>query len=159
MLGNFSLFRKKAKPKKARAVKSSFYQKHQPQARLFINERVDFWAPICEVSINRVAIRNQRRRWGSCSSLGNLNFNYKLLFLPKCLADYVVVHELCHLKQLNHSQLFWQEVGNYYPHYKEAEFGIKQLEKITRMNHLAIIEYTSSHTCSYCEHKSESEEV
>lgn len=56
---------------------------------------------------NRVAIKNHTSRWGSCSKKGNLNFNYKIMYLPERLAEYIVAHELCHLKVLNHSREFW----------------------------------------------------
>ncbi|MEG2136591.1 MAG: SprT family zinc-dependent metalloprotease [Clostridia bacterium] len=65
----------------------------------------------------RVAIREQKTRWGSCSALGNLNFNWKLIMAPPEALDYVVIHELCHLYELNHSAKFWQRVARYQPDY------------------------------------------
>ena len=72
-----------------------------------IPRRVEKYAPLAGVSVGRNTIRNQVSRWGSCSSLGNLNFNCLLMLCPEDVRDYVVVHELCHRKQMNHSPAFW----------------------------------------------------
>ena len=78
-------------------------------------------------SYGRVSIRNQRSRWGSCSSEGNLNFNCKLLCVRDELRDYVVVHELCHLKEMNHSKNFWALVAETIPNYKELRKELKNV--------------------------------
>ena len=80
------------------------------KARLYIPERVAYYAPIVGVDYGRISIRNQKTRWGSCSSKGNLNFNCLLMLAPPEVLDYVVVHELCHRKEMNHSRAFWNEV-------------------------------------------------
>ncbi len=82
-------------------------------------KRLDRYAPDMGVTYNRVTIRNQKGRWGSCSSKGNLNFNYRLHYLPQELMDYVVVHELAHRLEMNHSARFWNIVGKYDPKYRE----------------------------------------
>lgn len=74
-----------------------------------------------------MAIRNQKSRWGSCSTKGNLNFNYKLAIIPSHLADYVIVHELCHLGEFNHSQKFWDLVAKTMPGYKEMRNELKHI--------------------------------
>lgn len=66
---------------------------------------------------NNVTIKNTSSRWGSCSKRANLNFNYKIVMLPQALADYLVVHELCHIQEFNHSKKFWDLVGNTIPDY------------------------------------------
>lgn len=76
---------------------------------------------------HRVSIRNQRSRWGSCSSDGNLNFNCKLLCLSNELQDYVIVHELCHLGEMNHSKDFWYLVAQTIPNYKELRHQLKNV--------------------------------
>lgn len=76
----------------------------------------------------RVTIRHQKTRWGSCSSKGTLNFNCLLMLAPEDVRDYVVVHELCHLLHMDHSQKFWAEVRRAMPHYKEPLKWLKQNE-------------------------------
>lgn len=87
--------------------------------------RVAYFAPLVGVTYGRITIRNQRTRWGSCSSKGNLNFNCLLMLTPPEVIDYVVVHELCHRKEMNHSQLFWNEVARVLPGYAEQEKWLK----------------------------------
>jgi len=108
----------------------SHFSVHKAAARKFIGERVVFWNNELGFPFSKLAIRNQVSRWGSCSKKGILNFNYKLLFIPRELADYVVVHELCHLKHFNHSKDFWKTVENILPDYK---ISFKELRRY-RMN-------------------------
>lgn len=95
------------------------YLKHKEEARTFIHERLEYWNQFYNFTYKRVSVRNQRSLWGSCSSNKNLNFNYALLFLPLELADYVIVHELCHLKELNHGPKFWKLIERTLPEYKK----------------------------------------
>ena len=78
---------------------------------------LDKWSPTVGISYGRVTVREQRTRWGSCSSRHNLNFNWKLIMAPRGAMEYVVVHELCHLIHLNHSRRFWEEVSERLPDY------------------------------------------
>ncbi len=95
------------------------------QAKVVIPERAEYFAEIMGVKYNRISIRHQVSRWGSCSGKGNLNFNCLLMLCPKEVQDYVVIHELCHLKELNHSQRFWNEVAKYCPDYKSCKQWLK----------------------------------
>lgn len=85
---------------------------------------------IYNFSFNNVVIRNQHTRWGSCSSKGNLNFNYKIVFLPEHLARYIVIHELCHLKEFNHSDRFWKLVSLAFPEYKTAREELRLISPL-----------------------------
>ena len=83
-----------------------------------IPKRVQHYAPLVGVTCGRITIRNQRSRWGSCSAKGNLNFNCLLMLCPEEVRDYVVVHELCHRIEMNHSPKFWAEVERVCPDYR-----------------------------------------
>ena len=95
------------------------------QARKLVTERVRYYAPIIGVTYGQIAIRTQHTRWGSCSSKGNLNFNCLLTIVPSEVLDYVVVHELCHRKELNHSARFWSEVERVIPGYRAQKKWLK----------------------------------
>lgn len=88
------------------------------QAMERIPERVRYYAPIVGVDYGRITIRNQKTKWGSCSAKGNLNFNCLLMKAPEEVLDYVVVHELCHRQEMNHSPRFWKLVEQVMPDYK-----------------------------------------
>lgn len=96
------------------------------EALKVIPERVEYFAKVIGVTYGKITVRNQKTRWGSCSSKGNLNFNCLLMLAPPEVLDYVVVHELCHRKQMNHSKAFWLEVEKVRPDYKEARKWLKE---------------------------------
>ncbi len=96
------------------------------EALKVIPERVEYFAKVIGVTYGKITIRNQKTRWGSCSSKGNLNFNCLLMLAPSEVLDYVVVHELCHRKQMNHSKAFWLEVEKVLPDYKEVRKWLKE---------------------------------
>ena len=91
-----------------------------------IPKRVSYYAKQIGVTYRKITIRNQKTRWGSCSSKGNLNFNCLLMLMPPEVIDYVVVHELCHRKQMNHSKAFWKEVEKILPNYKDSVGWLKK---------------------------------
>jgi predicted metal-dependent hydrolase len=101
------------------------YLKLREYARDFVAKRLEKYGEFYGFEYKKVAIRNQKTRWGSCSSKSNLNFNYKIVLLPERHADYIIVHELCHLKEFNHSRVFWNLVSQTIPEYKKI---IKQLK-------------------------------
>lgn len=86
------------------------------------------WAKEMGVTYAKITIKNQKTRWGSCSGRGNINYNYKLYFLPEKYQDYIVIHELAHRKHMNHSDEFWDEVVKYCPNWKETRKELKSLK-------------------------------
>ncbi len=96
------------------------------QALTVISERAAHFAPEIGVDYGRITIRSQKTRWGSCSSKGNLNFNCLLMLAPPEVLDYVVVHELCHRKEMNHSGKFWAEVEKVLPDYRARRKWLKE---------------------------------
>ena len=95
-------------------------------AKEVLPEIVARFAPLVGVDYGRVTIRAQRTRWGSCSARGNLNFNCLLMLTPDDVMEYVVVHELCHRKEMNHSARFWAEVERVIPSYRESRRWLKE---------------------------------
>ncbi len=95
------------------------------RAKRIIPSRVRYYADLMGLEYGNITIRMQKTRWGSCSSKGNLNFNCLLMRTPDEIIDYVVVHELCHLKEMNHSKRFWSEVEKVLPDYKERRKWLK----------------------------------
>ena len=83
-----------------------------------------------KLPLRKIFIKNLKSRWGSCSEKGNLNFNYKIIFLPPDVADYIVVHELCHIKEFNHSKNFWAEVAKTLPKYAALRKELRRLERL-----------------------------
>jgi predicted metal-dependent hydrolase len=96
------------------------------QARPMIEKRVVAWAATLHVSPRRITIRDQRTRWGSCSSSGTLSFNWRLIMPPQEIMDYVIVHELAHMLEPNHSRQFWLIVARYCPDYKKHRVWLRR---------------------------------
>jgi len=102
------------------------YSEHKNRALILVQERIKYFNNFYGFKFNRINIKNQKSRWGSCSVKGNLNFNYKIVLLPEKLADYIVVHELCHLKEFNHSQSFWSLVAQTVPDFSDRRNKLKK---------------------------------
>ncbi|MEL6649555.1 MAG: SprT family zinc-dependent metalloprotease [Bacteroidota bacterium] len=97
-------------------------------AKDILPDRTFALAKATESTVNKIFIKGQKTRWGSCSNLSNVNLNWHMIFMPPPLIDYVIIHELMHLRELNHSPKFWAWVERYYPNYKQAEKEIRQYE-------------------------------
>lgn len=91
------------------------------RAKSVLAQRIAYFARQIGVTYGRITVRDQKTRWGSCSQTGNLNFNFRLILAPLEVLDYVVVHELCHRRQMNHSAQFWQEVAQVLPDYRKRK--------------------------------------
>jgi predicted metal-dependent hydrolase len=118
--------RRVRRPRKATAAKRGHYALHKETARTVILARLRELNEYYKLHYGKVAIRSQRSRWGSCSKKGNLNFNYQIAALPPELMDYVIVHELCHLKHFNHSPSFWSLVAEVLPNHKNLRLSLRK---------------------------------
>jgi predicted metal-dependent hydrolase len=109
------------------------YMTNKEAARVIVTERIgyfmDYYGVRHGISIGRIAIRNQKSRWGSCSKKGNLNFNYKLAFMPPQIRDYIIVHEICHIKEFNHGRGFWSLVAETVPDWKHLRKRLRGMER------------------------------
>ena len=116
-----------AKPERLRPVLEDWYRR---QARIHIAQRMEHFAPLVGRAPKGLHIRAQRTRWGSCSARGIISINWRLLQAPAHCLDYVVVHELCHLLQPNHSARFWSEVARVIPDYRAIRREMREIHKI-----------------------------
>lgn len=110
----------------------SRYLKHKEKALELARERVAHYAGVYKFKYKSISIKNQKTRWGSCSRKGNLNFNYKIALLPERLADYIIVHEVCHLGELNHSTRFWNLVSKTFPDHQQLRSELRKYPMVIR---------------------------
>lgn len=96
------------------------------EARRVLINRTDYYKELLGVHYQRIRIGDQRTRWGSCSSRGTISYNWHLILMPEHIVDYVVVHELCHLLEMNHSVRFWERVGAVFPDYQKCRRWLKE---------------------------------
>jgi predicted metal-dependent hydrolase len=105
------------------------YLRVREETRALVHARLAHFNTVYGFTLRKVFIKNHKSRWGSCSAKGNLNFNYKLVFLPPEVADYIIVHELCHLGEFNHSPKFWALVLRALPDYKARRALLRRIER------------------------------
>ena len=110
-------------------IKEVARQIYRLSAKKYILEKVIYYADLMNLKPKEVKINGAKTRWASCSAKGNLNFSWRLMMAHDDFIDYVVIHELAHLKEMNHSPRFWQVVETYLPDYKERQKGLKDLQK------------------------------
>ncbi len=108
------------------SIKKAFKGWFIGRAREIIGNRLELFTEITGLKYNSFKIKEQKTRWGSCSGKGNLNFNWRIVMSPQWVVDYVVLHEICHLKYLNHSEKYWNMVSKYNPDYKKAKKWLKE---------------------------------
>lgn len=104
------------------------YLDNKDKVLALVKERIDFYNKLCGFSFNKISIKNQKTCWGSCSRKNNLNFNYKIIFLPQKHRDYIIAHELCHLREFNHSRKFWSLVEKIIPDYLDIKKELRNHE-------------------------------
>jgi predicted metal-dependent hydrolase len=119
--GNFKLAY--SAQKDAKALFEKWYKK---EARAIFNERVAYYAQKNDFDVKKVKLSSARTRWGSCSSKGYINLTWRLVMAPLAIIDYVVVHELCHLREANHSSTYWAQVAAIMPDYKSRRKWLKE---------------------------------
>lgn len=107
-------------------IGNAFRKLYMDMARYEINKRIEYFKDIIGVSYNTVRIKDQKTRWGSCSGKRNLNFNWRILMAPPEVMDYVIIHELCHLKYMNHTKQFWSLVEQHMPEYNKPKAWLKE---------------------------------
>ena len=107
-------------------LSSKEVKKLKKEARKRLTSLTEYWAEKIGVSYGRISIRGQKTRWGSCSSKGNLNYNYLLMLCPDDVIEYIVIHELCHRIYMNHSKRFWEKIEEFCPNYRQARKWLKQ---------------------------------
>ena len=100
--------------------------RYRQAAKEYFTKRVEHYIQLTGGSYTRITIRDQKTRWGSRSTSGTLSFNYRLMYAPLKVLDYVVVHELCHITHMNHSKEFWSMVASILPDYKESRRWLKE---------------------------------
>lgn len=107
------------------AQRDALEKRYVAAAKEYFPKRVAYFLQFTGGSCERISIRDQKTRWGSCSARGTLSFNWRLMLAPPAILDYVVVHELCHLTYMNHSPAFWEKVESVYPDYRAARQWLK----------------------------------
>jgi len=118
LIDKIAFFKTHKTPMVTRGTKAE-YLKNKEATRALVTERLAYFNQFYNFRFSAITIRNQKTRWGSCSRKGNLNFNYKLSLLPAAVADYIIVHELCHLAEFNHSLRFWDLVARTVPEHRK----------------------------------------
>lgn len=127
ILTNLAKIKQRA-PVKNSAELERQYIRYRPLARRLARERLEYFNQFYGFKYEKISIRNQSSRWGSCSASGTLSFNYRIALVDPQMADFVIVHELCHTKEMNHSPRFWGLVAKTLPNYKQLQRKFRQFD-------------------------------
>lgn len=119
-----------------RAAEKIFVNWYKKQAIRIFYSRVSWYAPIAGVRPDSIKLSNARKRWGSCSARGNIRLNWRLVMAPKEIIDYVIVHELIHIRERNHSKKFWEEVKKILPEFKRQQIWLRENSHLLDSPHL-----------------------
>ena len=117
---------KLAKTDRSFQVRAALFSWYKEQARTILGEKIVYYAQLLGVSCNQFRIKEQKTRWGSCSNKGNINLNWRIILAPESVVNYLVLHEVAHLKQLNHSSAFWQLIEKHLPDYRSCKKWLKE---------------------------------
>lgn len=123
----YRIVRRRRKPRRATPASKKKYELYKEVARALVHQKIAELNSHYGYTLNKIFIKNSRTRWGSCSSRGNLNFNYRIIFLRPELQDYLVAHELCHLAAFDHGPEFWGRVAEVVPDYKKLRHEIRRI--------------------------------
>lgn len=110
-------------------IKPTELERYKKKAEAHLIKRCGYFAELMGVHYRKIKINTAKTRWGSCNSKGDLNFTFRLILLPEDLIDYVVVHELAHIREMNHSDKFWSVVEEAMPNYKARKKQLKELQR------------------------------
>lgn len=132
------LFKVKRRVRKPSLISRKDYLLHRESARALVTQRLEHFNKYYQLEYYRVSVKNQRTKWGSCSSRKNLNFSYRIIFLPPHLQDYLIVHELCHLKEMNHGEHFWNLVAETVPDCRKLNLELKKYDILSADNSLSV---------------------
>lgn len=110
-------------------IRGALFSWYKDQAKVILGEKIVYYAEMLGVSYNQLRIKEQRTRWGSCSNKGNINLNWRIILAPEPVIDYLVLHEVAHLKQLNHSAAFWQLIEKNLPNYRNCKKWLREQGK------------------------------
>ena len=129
MISWFRIARRRVrrKPHKQSSKSKVFLALHKDGAKELALSRLEYFNQFYNLKYNSVKIKSTKTRWGSCSNKGNLNFSYKIVLLPEYLADYLIVHELCHIGEFNHSENFWNLVAKTIPDFSKRRQELKKI--------------------------------
>lgn len=119
--GRFYVYVPVHEKNREKLIQSALDDWYSSHAKRKLRSRVEMYADRVGVSFNNIRVKKLKSRWGSCTKEGNINFNWRIIMAPMSIVDYVVVHELCHLKYHNHSKDFWKLLGQMIPDYKERK--------------------------------------
>lgn len=111
------------------AERRKLFAHHKENASALVVKESARFAKLLDVHIKSISVRNQRSRWGSCSARGSLSFNYRIILLPSALSEYIIIHEVCHLKEMNHSKKFWNLVEALCPDFKSRRKELRVYAK------------------------------
>ncbi|WP_018174067.1 MULTISPECIES: M48 family metallopeptidase [unclassified Thioalkalivibrio] len=124
--GRFRLRRDVVEQGRTRAAREAFEQFYTEKAQQRFEDRVSFFAPKVGVEVGKVKVKDMGYRWASCGRIGTLNFHWKCMMAPPKIVDYIIVHELCHLHQGNHTEAFWNEVDKVLPDCRERKEWLRR---------------------------------